>query len=118
MKHAVVEFAEQLDAAEIEAPAPSHIELQTFVIGHIARVAIFQHPPSHITWRKIAIGRNPRLRFYPAIKPAVWDRLGSPVLFIVHTSPGDARVAIFEENAGSSERGFRIGQVRTEHRST
>ena len=97
MKRAVIEFADQLDAAEVEAPAPSHVELQTFVIERIARVAVFQHPPSRIVWRNVAVGTSPRLQFYPAIKPAVWDKIGSPVLFKIHVVAGDARTAVFEE---------------------
>jgi hypothetical protein len=104
MKRAVIEFADQLDAAEVEAPAPSHVELQTFVIERIARVAIFQHPPSRIVWRNIAVGTSPRLQFYPAIKPAVWDKLGSPIVFKVHVVAGDARTVVFEETLSPSER--------------
>jgi hypothetical protein len=83
-QQAVIDLAEQLDAAEVTAPTPSYVELQTFVIDRIARTSIFQHPPSRITWRNLAVGAKPKLRFYPAIKPAVWDKLGTPIVFRVH----------------------------------
>ena len=97
MKHAVIAFAEQLDAAEVEAPAPSYVELQTFVIERIARTTVFQHPPSKITWHKVAVGTSPSLRFYPAIKPAAWDRLASPIVFSVHVVASGTRTTVFEE---------------------
>jgi len=102
MKRAIIELAEQLDDAEVEAPTPGHVELQTFVIERIARVAVFQHPPSRIVWRNIAVGSSPRLRFYPAIKPAVWDKLGSPIVFRVNIVAGGARTAVFEETLNPS----------------
>ena len=74
------------------------------MIERVARVAVFQHPPSRIVWRNIAVGTDPRLQFYPAIKPAVWDKIGSPIVFKIHVVAADARTVVFEETLNPRER--------------
>lgn len=98
MSRQVLELAEFLDDAEIDAPNASHVELQTFVIDRVAYTTVFEHPPSRLTWRGLRLGSNPVLRFFPLIKHAAWDKVESDIVFSVRIGRQEQWELIFERD--------------------
>lgn len=96
MRRTTFDFPDRLDEALIEAKETSYVNLQRFVIGRVARTTIFQHPPSRVTWKSLAIGDSPRLVVFPVIDPSVWDRLGGPVVFRIRVTSAGTESTVFE----------------------
>lgn len=92
-----IHLLDSLDFARIEAAERSHVQLQTFVIGHVSRATIFQHPVSRVIFPAMEIASGARLETHLAVKPSVWERIGGAVTFrLLARVPGAADNLIFE----------------------
>ena len=56
-----IHLLDSLDSAQIEAAERSHVQLQTFVIGHVSRSTIFQHPVSRVVFPAVEVTAGARL---------------------------------------------------------
>jgi len=91
-----IHFIDVLDAAQVIAPGPGHVAIQTVTLGRDARTALFQHPCSSIRFPAVTLGRNPTLSFGYAVKETAWERIASPVVFSIYIrADGRRRRRIF-----------------------
>jgi len=72
---------DSLDRAEIQAPAPNHVEVQRACVGRDARMSIFQHPPSRVVFPALALGPGAVLLVATGVKPRAWQGLRGAVEF-------------------------------------
>ena len=85
-----------LSTASIEAPGESYVDLQRMVLGREVETAIFQHPPSTITFPPIELGQEAVLDFACGIKEAAWPRIKSEVRFTMSIELNGEREHVFE----------------------
>lgn len=84
-----------LESAAVTAPGEHYVDLETMVIARDVETAIFQHPPSAITFSPRRIGKNAKLLFGCGIKQAAWPHLKSPVRFVVEIGTESDRKTVF-----------------------
>jgi arylsulfatase A-like enzyme len=92
-----IHLVDELAHARIEAPTPQHVELQTITIGLISQIAIFQHPPSKITFAPLEIGPEAHLHFACGIKQPSWTRMRGSVSFTIHLETEAGHHTLFEQ---------------------
>jgi Sulfatase len=76
-------LADQLTLASIEAPADNYVNLQRMILGRSVETAIFQHPPSTITFPGLHVGHGGILHFGCGVKETAWLRMQNEVRFTI-----------------------------------
>jgi sulfatase-like protein len=85
-----------LSSASIDAPADNYVDLQKMILLRSVATAIFQHPPSTITFPALKIGKQAILHFGYGIKEAAWPLVRSAVRFTISIEFGDEREIVFD----------------------
>lgn len=85
-----------LKDAAIDAPGENYVDLEKMILQRDVETAIFQHPPSKITFAPITIGSNARLSFACGIKQAAWPHFRNAVRFVIKVETSKGRKTIFE----------------------
>lgn len=70
-----------LSDATVDAPAEKYVALERMVLNRIVETAIFQHPPSTVTFPAILIGKHAKLNFACGIKEVAWELVKNAVRF-------------------------------------
>lgn len=78
---AQVHLLDRLGTATVQAPVPGCVSIQSITIARQARMSLFQHPPSTVTFTGLPLGRNPVLKGGCGLKDVCWDLVRSPVRF-------------------------------------
>lgn len=86
-----------LTDATIDAPAEHYVDLEKTILAREVETAIFQHPPSTITFPPILIAKHAVLRFACGIKQAVWLRIKNAVEFTITIETDGRRKQIFSQ---------------------
>ena len=85
-----------LASASIDAPAANYVDLQNMILARSVATAIFQHPPSTITFPALKIGKQAILHFGYGIKEAAWPLIKSAVRFTISIDSADGREIVFD----------------------
>ena len=84
-----------LAAAAIDAPGENYVDLETMILRRDVETAIFQHPPSKITFAPITIGSKATLSFACGIKQAAWAHLRNAVRFVIKVQTPKGQKTVF-----------------------
>src|SRR5438128_5286674 len=99
-----------LSSASIDAPAANYVDLQKMILLRSVATAIFQHPPSIITFPALEIGKQAILHFGYGIKEAAWPFLKSAIRFTIRIESAAERELVFDAQlrprTRSSDRGW------------
>lgn len=82
--------------ASIVSPGENYVDLENMTLRRVVETAIFQHPPSTITFPPITIGSQAKLFFACGIKQAAWPHIRNAVRFVVHVETANGRKTVFE----------------------
>lgn len=85
-----------LSSASIDAPAANYVDLEKIILARDVETAIFQHPPSIITFPALKVGREAILYFAIGIKEAAWPHIKSEVRFTIQVESTSGREIVFE----------------------
>jgi len=85
-----------LTSASIDAPASNYVDLQRIILKREVETAIFQHPPSTITFPALEIGKQAVFQFAYGIKEAAWPLIKNAVRFTISIESGTRREIVFE----------------------
>ncbi|PYJ52939.1 MAG: hypothetical protein DME82_15285, partial [Verrucomicrobia bacterium] len=72
-----------LATASIEAPADNYVDIERMILAREVETAIFQHPPSSITFSGLRIGKQAKLHFACGIKEVAWPLIKNEVRFAI-----------------------------------
>ena len=78
MRH-VLHLGDMLASADVQAPAPGHVELQQLDVGGDERLALFEHPNSSVLIPLPKSFTGGRFRSACGISTTVWSRMRGPV---------------------------------------
>ena len=105
-----------LSSAFIDAPAAHYVDLQKMILMRSVATAIFQHPPSTITFPALEIGKQAILHFGYGIKETAWPLIKSAVRFTISIESADERELIFNAQlrprTRRSDRGWQTRELR------
>jgi hypothetical protein len=87
-----------LTSASIDAPASDYVDLQKMILKREVETAIFQHPPSTITFPALDIGDQAVLHFACGIKEAAWPLIKNKVRFTISIESAAGGEIVFESN--------------------
>jgi len=76
-----VHLLDLLQQAEVDAPEPAYVGIHRFIIARQGRMTLFCHPPASVTFPAVRLGASAVLQTGCAIKPVVWERIQSAILF-------------------------------------
>ena len=93
-----------LSAARIDAPSDNYIQVQPVVLNREVETAIFQHPPSTVTFPAFVIGRNATLKFGCGIREFAWPRIKDDVTFSISVESETGRELLFQTALSRRER--------------
>lgn len=82
--------------ASIEAPGDNYVDLEPMILRRELETAIFQHPPSKITFPPITIGSNATLSFACGIKQVAWPLIKSAVRFVIKVEASKGVEKVFK----------------------
>jgi Sulfatase len=85
-----------LEKAAIDAPGENYVDLEKMILRRDVETAIFQHPPSKITFAPITIGSKATLAFACGIKQAAWAHIRNAVRFVIKVETSKGRKTVFE----------------------
>jgi len=85
-----------LSDAAVEAPAENYVDLQRIVLGRVVETAIFQHPPSTITFPAVRIGKQAKLRFACGIKQVAWPLIKNGIRFTLNVQSATRREKLLD----------------------
>jgi len=85
-----------LTSASIDAPATNYVDLQKIILKREVETAIFQHPPSTITFPALEIGKQAVFHFAYGVKEAAWPLIKNAVRFTISIESGTRREIVFE----------------------
>ncbi|MEM9478965.1 MAG: sulfatase-like hydrolase/transferase [Verrucomicrobiota bacterium] len=90
-----IHLIDLLPEAEVFAFAENHVEGQKMAIGRNIEMGIFQHPNSVVIFPELPL-EGARLNFSIGIKDSSWERIVSPVIFMVgFATAGEKKVRAF-----------------------
>ncbi len=92
-----------LVSASIDAPSDDCVDLEKMILARRVETAIFQHPPSTITFPALEIGKDAKLVFAIGIKEVAWQHLKSAVRFVITAQNGRRRKEIFKASLNPRE---------------
>ncbi len=72
-----------LATASIEAPGDNYVDVERMILAREVETAIFQHPPSLITFSGLKIGKQAKLHFACGIKEVAWPLIKNEVRFAI-----------------------------------
>jgi hypothetical protein len=84
-----------LASASIDAPAGNYVDLEKMILERDVETAIFQHPPSTITFPSIKVGKEAILYFALGIKEAAWPQIKNEVRFTISVESKSGREIVF-----------------------
>ena len=103
-------LVDSLASASIDAPSEDYVDLEKMILAREVETAIFQHPPSTISFPSLRIGQNAKLVFAIGIKEVAWLQIKSSVRFVISVERGRQRKAIFKATlnprVAESDRGW------------
>src|ERR1700681_101115 len=85
-----------LSSASIDAPAVNLVDLQQMILEREVETAIFQHPPSTITFPALKIGKQAIFHFGYGIKEAAWPLIKNAVRFAISIESAAGRELVFD----------------------
>jgi len=85
-----------LTSASIDAPAANYVDLQQMILEREVETAIFQHPPSTITFSALEIGDRAVFKFSFGVKEAAWPLIKTAVRFTISIESGARREIVFD----------------------
>lgn len=86
-------LVDQFDIAS-KAGAPGSLAVRDIALGRDGRIAIFQHPDSEIVFPPRVISADASLHFGIGMLESVWDRMQSPVEFILALRDSDGNETV------------------------
>src|ERR1051326_3383989 len=92
-----------LSSASIDAPSESYVDLEKMILAREVETAIFQHPPSTVTFPSLQLGKNSKLVFAIGIKEVAWEQLKSSVRFVIAIEDSRQRKVIFKATLNPRE---------------
>lgn len=93
-----------LSAAGIDAPNDNYVQVQRVVLNGEVETAIFQHPPSTVTFPPLVVGRNATLNFGCGIREIAWPRIKHDVAFSITVESETGRELLFQTSLSRRER--------------
>jgi hypothetical protein len=84
-----------LATASIESPAANYVDVERMILAREVETAIFQHPPSSITFSELKIGKQAKLHFACGIKEVAWPLIKNEVLFSIRVESATEKI-LFE----------------------
>jgi hypothetical protein len=85
-----------LSSASIDAPAANLVDLQKMILEREVETAIFQHPPSTITFPALKIGKQAIFHFGYGVKEAAWPLIKNAVRFAISIESAAGRELVFD----------------------
>ena len=85
-----------LSSASIDAPAANYVDLQKIILKREVETAIFQHPPSTITFPALEIGDQAIFQFSFGVKEAAWQLIKNAVRFTISIESAARREIVFD----------------------
>lgn len=85
-----------LASAKIDAPAANYVDLEKMILERDVETAIFQHPPSTITFPALKVGKEAILYFALGIKEAAWPHIKNEVRFTITIESTSEREVVFD----------------------
>lgn len=85
-----------LTSASIDAPASNYVDLQKIILKREVETAIYQHPPSTITFPALEIGHQAVFHFSFGVKEAAWQLIKSAVRFTISIESAARREIVFD----------------------
>ena len=85
-----------LATASIDAPTSNYVDLEKMILERDVETAIFQHPPSTITFPAIKVGKEAILYFALGIKEAAWPHIKNEVRFTISVESRSGREIVFD----------------------
>jgi hypothetical protein len=85
-----------LSSASIDAPGPNQVDLQQIILEREVETAIFQHPPSTVSFPALEIGKPAILHFAYGIKEVAWPLMKTAVRFTIRIESAGRRELVFE----------------------
>ncbi len=102
--HRTEYLVDLLSAAGIDAPSDNYVQLQRVVLNGEVETAIFQHPPSTVTFPAFVIGRNATLKFACGIREIAWPRIKDDVDFSISVESETGRELLFQTSLNRRDR--------------
>jgi len=84
-----------LQTSAIDSPAEDCVHVEKMILGRETETAVFQHPPSSITFPSITIGKHAMLSFGCGIKQVAWPHVKNAVRFTISVATTSERKVIF-----------------------
>src|SRR6266550_2427654 len=94
--HRTEYLVDLLASASIDAPAANYVDLEKMILERDVETAIFQHPPSTITFPALKVGTEAILYFALGVKEAAWPRLKNKVRFTISVESTSGREIVFD----------------------
>ena len=85
-----------LGSASIEAPAENYVDLERMILAREVETAIFQHPPSSITFPALNIAKEAKLCFGWGVKEVAWSHIKNEVRFTISIESAKGRETFFD----------------------
>lgn len=102
--HRTEYLVDLLSGAGIDAPSDNYVQLQRVVLNSEVETAIFQHPPSTVTFPAIVIGRHATLKFACGIREIAWPRIKDDVEFSISVESETGRELLFQTSLNRRDR--------------
>src|SRR2546427_4940595 len=94
--HRTEYLVDLLSSASIDAPAANYVDLEKMILERDVETAIFQHPPSTITFPALKVGKEAILYFALGVKEAAWPHIKSEVRFTISVESTPGRDLVFD----------------------
>src|SRR5438067_8584089 len=94
--HRTEYLVDLLASATIDAPADNYVDLEKIILEREVETAIFQHPPSNITFPAVKVGKEAILYFGIGVKEAAWPHIKNEVRFTLGVESTPGREIIFD----------------------
>jgi hypothetical protein len=108
-------LVDSLAVASIGAPSDNYVDLEKIILERDVETAIFQHPPSTITFPPLTIGKEAVLYFGIGIKQAAWPLIKNEVRFTISIESTPGREIVFfgklNPRRRKSDRGWHRSEV-------
>ena len=102
-----------LATASIEAPADNYVDVERMILAREVETAIFQHPPSSITFSGLRIGKQAKLHFACGIKEVAWPLIKNEVRFAIRVESATEEI-LFEAKLHPRKRSADCGWHKQE----
>jgi hypothetical protein len=103
-----------LASASIDAPAGNYVDLEKMILERDVETAIFQHPPSTITFPALKVGKEAVLYFALGVKEAAWPHIKNELRFTISVESTPGREIVFDSKLHPRKRKSDRGWQRRE----